>query len=366
MKKPSLFLTIYLSVLLFFTALAVGGGVFLHRWLIAFEASEAIHPANEAYESYFANGDFSQALEKADLPISEFEEPSILPSFVKKIADGKNITFYSAHVGEEHAKYNVVLTDPDATADENGVIPSKKLATIHLVRNEEEVGFGFRGYSFSHLEMFVQPKETVTVTLPSTSKLYLGEKEVGEKYKVSESEHPFNAFLKKGVPGITMTSYTVDGLYLAPEIRCVDKNGKEHLLTKNEDGSYTAELNFDDAVKKAHGDRILAGMKEYAKWMQADCEIDTVRPYFDTSSQFYKNTAANPWIYAWGEHHSYEFQNEVIENFFAFDENTFCCHVSFDQVLHRWGRQDFVDRLDMIVFVRNIGGSFQIYDRIVQ
>jgi len=366
MKKPSVFLIVYLSVLAFGIVLLAAGSILLRNWLYAFEISEAVHPAKEAFDTYFSQNDLSAAIEKSDLPLSEFEDPSAVKAFLQKRIAGKDMTYYSAQVTEEIARYHVVLTDPEAEADENGVVPSEKLATIHLVRNQDEVGFGFRGYTFSHLELFVKPEEKVTVLLPSTSKLYLGDREVGEKYKTEEKPHPFNAFLRSGVPGITMVSYTVDGLYLPPEIRCVDKSGKSHLLTKNEDGSFTAELNFDSALQNAHGQRILAGMKEYAKWMQADCEIDSVRPYFDTSSQFYKNTAANPWIYAWGEHDSYEFQNEVIEDFFPFDENTFCCHVSFDQVLHRWDRQDFIDRLDMIVFVRKTGDGFKIYDRIVQ
>lgn len=365
MKKPGLFFILYLSVTVFFIALLVVGGVFLNRWLLAFENSESIYPAEEAYETYFEGGDLSAAVEKAGLVTSEFEDKSAILSYLQTKTEGKTMTFYSAQVGEDAAKYNVVLTSPDATPDENGVLPSEKLATIHLVRSDEEMGFGFRGYAFSHLEMFVKPEEKVTVTLPSTSKLFFGDKEVGEAYKTAESAHPYNAFLRSGVPGITLVTYTVEGLYLPPEIRCVSADGKEHILTKNENGTFSAELIYSDALKAAQGERILAGMKEYAKWMQADAQIDTVRPYFDTSSQFYRNTAANPWIYAWGEHNSYEFKEEVVENFYAFDDNTFACHVSFDQVLHRWGRQDFVDHLDMIVFVRKIGGVYKIYDRIV-
>lgn len=365
-KKPSLFLILYLSVLALGIVLLIVGAVFLNRWLTAFEASEAIYPAEAAYEKYFSDGDFSSAIEAAGLTVGEFEDANAVEAVLKKAAEGKTMTFYSAQVGEEGARYNVVLTDPEAEPDDAGIIPSQKIATIHLTRNEEELAFGFRGYSFSRLELFAEPSESVTVTLPATSKLFLGDKEVGDGYKTGESDHPYNAFLKSGVTGITLATYTVEGLYLPPEIRCVDANGREMLLTQNEDGSFSAELNYDEALKEAYGDRILTGMKEYAKWMQADAEIDSVIPYFDTSSQFYKNTAANPWIYAWGEHNSYEFQNELIEDFYAYDENTFSCHVSFDQVLHRWGRQDFVDRLDMIVFVRKVGGSYKIYDRIVQ
>ncbi len=365
-KKPSLFLILYLSMVAFGVILLVAGGFVMKSWLSAFESSEPLYPAKEVYDKYFSSGSYSDALKEAALTSGEFEDGSAVEEILKKTVEGKTVTFYSAQISEDGARYNVVLTDPEAEADESGVIPSQKLATIHLDRKDESMAFGFRGYEFSRLEMFLEPTESVTVTLPASSTLLINGKKADESYKLGESEHKYNAFLKEGVKGITLATYRIEGLYLPPEIRCVDSEGKEHTLTQNEDGSFSAEINYSEDLKNKMGDRILQGMKEYAKWMQADCEIDSVIPYFDTSSQFYKNTAANPWIYAWGEHHSYEFQNEVVEDFYAYDEDHFSCHISFDQVLHRWGRQDFVDRLDMIVFVRKVGGSFKIYDRIVQ
>ena len=53
-KKPSLFLILYLSITAFFALLLVIGGFVLNRWLYAFEKSEAIHPAEDAFEEYFA------------------------------------------------------------------------------------------------------------------------------------------------------------------------------------------------------------------------------------------------------------------------------------------------------------------------
>jgi hypothetical protein len=113
-------------------------------------------------------------------------------------------------------------------------------------------------------------------------------------------------------------------------------------------------------VDKAVSDRLLKGLKEYATYMQDDGSIGRVSPYFDTKSDFYKSTASNPSSFVW-DHNGYEFKNESVEDFYFFDENTLCCHISFDQVLKMTGKENYVDNLSMIVFAHKIKGTWRIF-----
>lgn len=379
MKKPfPLFWMIYGVVLILFALLLFKGMGILKEYLTAFENSQPILRAEETFQTYFAGDDFVSALEKAEYQPGEFESLQAASDQICRMKEGKKITYYAAMSTESEVQYNVVLVEEGEDSEENLAqtsedktpsvqsIPSTKIATVSFVKSETEDQWGLRGYEFSNMEIFLEAKESVRVTVPSTSRLTVNGKEVDSRYAVEESQHEFNAFLPDGVTGITLVTYEIPGLFQEPQLSLTDKDSLPQTLQKDEQtGDYTALLNYSAEWKQAHSDRILAGMKEYAKYMQNDGRIGLVSQYFDTSSMFYRNIAYNLSQFVW-DHNGYEFQNEKIDDFYAFDENTFCCHVSFDHVLHLYGREDYVDVLDMIVFAKKKGNNFYIYDRIVQ
>ncbi|MBR3836850.1 MAG: hypothetical protein IKJ74_01780 [Clostridia bacterium] len=374
-KKRSfpIFWCIYALLLIAFVAFLYWGAGELKAYLTAFENSQPIHLAESVFQEYFTGDSLVPALEKSGYEPGEYESLEAPAAVLKAMQEGKDISYYSASVLGDEVRYNVVLTDQvqeseTETNDEIKVqgIPSTKLATIYLNKREEADEYGFRGYEFTKLEMFVKPEKSVKVTAPSTSKLTINGKDVTADHVIGEQAHEFNAFLPQGVEGITLLTYEVTGLYEEPTLALVDRNGMEQTLVQDEKtGAFDAKLNYDSALQEQQADRILTGMKEFAKHMQNDGGIGPVSRYFDTSSMFYRNIAYNLSQFVW-DHNGYEFRNEVVENFYAFDENTFCCHVAFDHVLKLYGREDYVDSIDMIIFAKKKGNNFYIYDRIVQ
>ena len=372
-KRLSLFWPIYAAFLILFAIFLIVGSSKLTRYLTGFENSQPIHLAQQVFDEYFTGDDFLAALEKAGYQSGDFESLEAASDILEGMKEGKEITFYATVQSENEACYNVVLTEPESASPRETTdgqiavqgVPSTKLATFYLTREEPDES-GFRNYSFSRMEMFIKPEKSVKVTLPSTSHLILNGKEVPADYVTGEADHAFNAFLPAGVTGIKLQTYEVGGLYAEPAISVTDANGQEEALSQDEEtGEYTAALNYREDLKAAYSERILAGMKAYATHMQNDGPFGAVTPYFDTASEFYRSIAYNLSQFVW-DHNGYEFRNEKAEDFYAFDDNTFCCHVSFDHVLHLRGREDYVDVIDMIVFARKKGNNFYIYDRIVQ
>ncbi len=380
------------SVAAFVLILAIGL-IVLSTFLSAYEKAQPIHPVEDVLERYFTDGAFEaetqaigkyyraadrggllKALEDSDFAVSEFETLEDAAVVLENEMKDKAVTYYASSVEEESATFNVAVVEPSALSfdeeESDGgladarMIPSVLVASIHLVR-EEEGGWGQRAWSFDRLEVFLKAKESVTVRIPADSELTVNGVAVNDEYCVEKTEHRYNEYLPDGVEGITWCSYTVSGLFLPPELSCTDRNGLAcEFVPDEESGILTASFHYDETLREKYGERILTGMKEYAKYIQNDGSMNLVRPYFDTSSMFYRNIWENPSMFVW-DHSGYYFANESTSEFYAYDENTFSCRITFDHCLKHYAKEDYVDQLDMIVFVRRIGNNFYIYDRIL-
>ena len=371
MKKIGVFYPVYIACVVIFAVCLIVGLNLLTSYLTAFEASQPIHGAEEIFNKYFKGEDYIAALELAEYQPGAFETLTDASDLLVEMKEGKKTTFYAAAAAEGEAVYNVVFVSAEEekqSSEEISVqgIPSTKIATIRLVKKSEAGEWGFFGYEFAGMEMFLKGEKSVRVTAPSTAKVSLNGIEIPADFVVEETAHEFNEYLPQGVEGITLLTYEVMGLLSDSQLSCKDKDGIDMTLEQNEEsGDFSAKLNYSSTLKETHSDRVMKGMQEYAKYIQNDGRIGLVSQYFDTASMFYRNIAYNLSQFVW-DHNSYHFEKEYIDEFYQFDENTFCCHVSFDHVLKLAGREDYVDVLDMIVFVKKKGNNFYIYDRIVQ
>ncbi len=376
-KNIGVFYPVYFGCIVLFCALLAAGLWVLNSYLTAFEASQPIHGAEDMFQKYFSGEDYVLALTDSGYKVNSFETLETASDALVAMKEGKEVTFYAAASAEGEAVYNVVFVSPESekeaeeTETDGGEvsvqgIPSTKIATMRFVKKTEEGPWGFFGYEFAGMEMFLKGEKSVRVTAPSDAKVSLNGVEISSDYIVGQAEHEFNAYLPQGVKGITLCTYEVGSLLGDSVLSCTDAQGANMALTQNEEsGEYTAGLNYSQTLKDTHSERVMKGMQEYAKYIQNDGRIGLVAQYFDTSSMFYRNIAYNLSQFVW-DHNSYHFEKEYIDEFYAFDDNTFCCHVSFDHVLKLRGREDYVDVLDMIVFVKKKGNNFYIYDRIVQ
>lgn len=371
------FWTIYAVFVLLLVSCAIIGCGMLVSWLDAFEQSQPIHSAEAVFNDFFVSERWDEALKLADYQKGPLEKDGDAEAVLAALKDGKVMSYYSAGVADGVAKYNVVLVDPaelsdpekpdeeikDATA-EMGVngIPSTKIATITVTKQEKEGKWGFFGYEFSDLEIFLKKNERAQVCIPSTYTLYAGEETIGADQIAETTPHTWNQHLPDGVNGVEFATYRFEGLLTVPTFTVKDTKGNDVPLVKNEEsGVWEAGVVYESEVDKALADRLLKGMEEYATYMQDDGSIGRVSRYFDTKSDFYKSTASNPSGFVW-DHNGYEFKNEVVENFYFFDENTLCCHVSFDQVLKMIGKENYVDELSMTVYARKINGTWRIFE----
>ncbi len=375
-KNTAFWISYSVFVALLVTVAVVGAGVLL-SWLDAFEQSQSIHSAEAIFDKYFMTEKWEEVLKLSDYEKGPLESDGEAAAALATLKEGKEMSIYSAGEEDGAYKYNVVLVDPadltastesggeikDATA-EMGVngIPSTKIATITVTKQKTEGKWGFYGYEFSNLEIFLKKSERAEVCIPAFYSLYVGETAIASDQVVELTPHAWNEHLPDGVNGIEFATYRFEGLLNVPEFSVKDTNGNDVPLVKNEEsGVWEAGIVYESDVDQALAARLLKGLKEYAIYMQDDGSIGRVSPYFDTKSDFYKSTASNPSSFVW-DHNGYEFKDEVVENFYYFDENTLCCHIAFDQVLKMTGKENYVDELSMTVFARKVGANWRIFE----
>ena len=96
--------------------------------------------------------------------------------------------------------------------------------------------------------------------------------------------------------------------------------------------------------------------------MQSDGRFSAFSQYFDPDSTLYTQIK-NAEIYFVWPHDGYSIEDVNVRDFYAYDDNTFSCRVSLTHVLHKKGSEDYRDYIDMTFYLRNVNGSYLIYDR---
>lgn len=375
-RKPRFWFVYTASVILFVLLITIGASILI-SWLDAFEQSQPVHAAEQVYHEYFEGEKWSELLKLAGYERGPLEKKGDAEAALSAMKKDKVMSYYSVGADDQLATYNVILVDPadmkdagkvdekvkDATAEMavQGV-PSTKIATITLKKSKTEGKYGFYGYEFSKVELFLEKKGSAEVRIPAHYTLYAGETVIEADLVAETTPHQWNQYLPDDVLGVDFATYRFENLLSTPTFTVKDDKGNDVPLVQNEkSGVLEADLVMETEVDSALSERLMKGLQAYAAYMQDDGSIGTVSKYFDQNSDFYKSTRANPSSFVW-DHNGYEFKNEVIEDFYFFDENTLCCHISFDQVLKMTGRENYVDNLSMTVYAHKVNGTWRIFN----
>jgi len=95
--------------------------------------------------------------------------------------------------------------------------------------------------------------------------------------------------------------------------------------------------------------------------MQMDGARADFIDYYDTDSDLWKNIISTENYFVL-DHNSYSFKDQKATEFYRYNDDVFSCRVSMTHLLHRWAREDYVDYIDMTLFLRNVNGKYLIFD----
>lgn len=346
-----IFYTIYFSVILLVIIAVAIAAAYLVGILGEYEQSQPKYAAEAIYERYFENGiKYDELLDISGYELSEFESKAELVRYLNEQNSGE-MSYYRVTSGVDAAicKYIVKMG-------------SVKICTFTLEADENKDS-RFDSYSLASLELYYTPVQSVSVTVPSDTTLYLNGKAADDRYIVESGIKTDSCdYMPVGVDGITLKRYEIDGLLYQPTIEAKTEGGTSCEISESGDGIYTASVPYDSALEAEWHDKVIDIVKAYAVYMQGDSYFGSISGYFEYGSDLYEmiRTVENMFVVS---HYAWSFENESASEFYRYDDNTFSCRVSVTHLLHRWGADDYKDFIDMTLYFRKTDGSYYIYNR---
>ncbi|MFY9381248.1 MAG: hypothetical protein WAO54_03395 [Eubacteriales bacterium] len=365
-EHVSLFYVIYFTfIFLFVAAVLLLTGIVKDR-LAEYESVQPKYKAAEIFDKYFNPVDFGALLSDAKYEAEGATADEIEDYLRGQIADSEITYAIASSDKEDEVKYIVKAGD-------------KKFAAIILKKSDIKSEHGYATYELDSIELYVSvrheedsPTYTITISVPAGYTAYIDGVALTAKYKTETviNEDAFR-YYPDGVNGVLFDVYVVSDLESPPaKVTAADPTGKEAAVSAIDgDGyerSYIASVNSDDALRAEYSEYITEAIEGYAAYMQKDKRFSSISKYFDPSSELYNTVkAAGGDLWMVIDHDSYEFKDVNLDEFYNWgtisDGDVISCRISFLHILHRSGRDDFLDVVDMTVFLRKTDDGYKIY-----
>ena len=338
-RKYPLFYIIYFSCIAFFIAAMIIFLIWLKGAIGRYNKTLPETASQEYFNAYFKAPDPEKLIAVSLFEISDFETKEHALKYISGKALN-NTTMASVASQDSDTKKYIVKSGEE------------KIADFSLKKD---------GDSWTHdtTKLFIPTKQSVKVTALSDSTLYVNSKEVSEEYIISRFPFFAKEYLPEDVPCPEWITYEISGLIFPPEVKLIDRHGRQVELFENE-GVLCEQLLYDPTENEVT-DRILEGALLYARCMQNDAKKSEVYPYFDKNSDIYEKIKRVENTFVW-DHNGYEFENVRVSEFLRYDENTVSVRISFIHVLKMYGREDYRNPCDITYFAHLVDGEYLIFN----
>lgn len=358
-SRISKFYIIYFAVTITVILLVLAALGFVRKLLAEYEGAQPKYTAAAVFAEYFEPVDYDRIF--ADYDADGKVVGKIVES-LKEIIGDSQLTYSMGSSGNENEiNYNVKVGE-------------MQLASIVLKLSDKKTEHGFDLYDFSRIDLdlnveLLAPEFAVTVNVPAGYSVSVdGEALTLENRTSAYTNTDFMRYYPSDVPGIPYEVYSVTTVGEPPRsVTAVDPKGAEAAITDYDEDSYTYTfgLAFDEALQEEYSEFVVKALEEYAAYVQAaeDTGISSVKKYFDVNSTAYADVVkagGNRWMVVdWS---GIDFEDEKAAEFYVHTPEIFSCRVSFTQVLHRTGREDYIDVIDMYLFLHQTGNGYKIYE----
>lgn len=362
-KRISWFYLIYFSMILLTIVLVIAGMGVVRNRLAEYEAAQPKYVAAQVFSRYFEPIDYDRLLADA-----EYDDAGVAPEFLAE--------YLASEIGEEALTYATGSSNDPREIKYIVKAGSKQLAAIALNVSDRMTEHGYETYDFSHVELYLNmeayldemAKFSITVKAPSIYTVEVDGEPLGEELLTSTYlPEDVMRYYPKDVPEIEYVSYTIADLRELPEsVVVTTPMGEEALVDYDEESrTYSCGLVYSDAMAEEYSDFVINAMEKYAAYVQASKSVglSDVKGYFDTDSNAYADVVeagGSRWMVRnWS---GIDFENVSVGEFYVHTPEIFSCHISLTQLLHMEGREDFVDIIDMYVFLHRTEKGYKIYE----
>ena len=328
--------------------------------LAEYEDAQPKYVAEEVFDRYFRPIDYEKLLADARYDASGANESEIAEYLREEIGDSELTCSMGLSGAPGETRYLVKAGE-------------KQLASIVLKVSDQKTAHGFDTYEFSYLTLHLNTDEPqpeclpVTVEAPASCLIAVDGAPISEEFFVSEYlKTDAMEFYPPEIAGVEYAVYVLepqkDHTF---EIAVTDAQGQPVEVNFDEaSNTYTAGLPYSGELEEEYAEFVIEAMQGYSQYIQASASVSlgSIKPYFDTESEAYADVVAvggDRWMVK--EWSGVEFKDLTIGEFYAYTPEIFSCHISFTQVLHRDGREDYTDVVDKYVFLHRTENGYRIY-----
>ena len=282
--------------------------------------------------------------------VSSFENEDSVKTYMLSLLEGKSLTYVES--GEYTADRPCYAVEADGYV----------VSTISLTKvSQNEYGnpvWGLAGISFP-----VLPLEGAMITLPSNSTVYINGIQLDENY-ITEQTPPDEDELQYvepyggSIPGLT--TYAVSGLYYEPQVVVKDYSGIECPVEYSaEFDRYNAGYSTNHAERESLEQFGIQFTTTFANVISTDADISELDPYFPPDSVALDYISRNTALRYFTGHGAVTIQNEQVQEFIAYNENTVYMQVYIEQEMQMWPDPEIVPTTSHI-YLTKIDGQWQI------
>ncbi len=343
----------YAGIIAFIVAVMIGVSALkkeVTSYLADYEANQPQYTVESIFYEYFAQPDFNKLIEMTEYTETEFAKKEDIVSYLENKTAGKTIEYIYV-AGSNKSKINV-------KAD------GEKFASYTVETENELSEHGFERYKLGQVKLFYKAEEYVNMTVPFNCTVYVNGKELSDEYITEKDITDDNRdIIPDGTYKFTYKKYSASGLMSEPQVIIRDRNGDT--VAADYDGetkTYSYKFKYDESMREVHEAYVLEGMKMYARRIQNDASFSECKPYFEPGTDVYERIRKNPASFVW-DHDGYSFADEWTGEYYMYSDGVFRCHVKFNHILHKKGKPDHPDPVDLILYLR-VGedGVYRIYD----
>lgn len=363
-KRISWFYLVYFSLtIITIVVIIMGLGVVRSR-LEEYEAAQPKYVAAEVFGRYFDPLDYDKLLADA-----EYDAAGVASEFLKE--------YLASEIGEAALTYAAGSSNDPSELKYIVKAGSKQLAAIALNVSDRTTEHGYETYDFSRVELYLNmeayldelSKFSITLEAPSFYTVEVDGEPLAEEF-VTSTFIPAGMmrFYPEDVSEIEYVSYIIEDLRELPEsVIVTTPQGEEALVNYDEESNtYTCGLVYSDGMAEEYSDFVVQAIEGYAAYVQGSSTIglSKLKDYFDASSSAYADVVAaggNRWMANKGWS-GIDFEDVSVGEFYVHTPEIFSCHISLVQLLHREGNEDFMDIIDMYLFLHRTENGYKIYE----
>lgn len=354
-KKMPLFYAIYLCFLLAAIVALCFAMSYVRTLLKEYEEVQPKYLAQQIFEEKFEQFEYERLL---DADTSErfrteagYETMPELYNKLRELLEGKEITY--SRTSEDFEDGSITYT---VIAD------SRRLADFKLTKKAEKTTHGFDVFEegpfvlynlivSERLDPGTKPDEvyyTYLVTAPADTVVKIEGGKDGEKTETREyMRTDLLSRAKASFEGIPYVEYKIIAS-APPTVTGTDRNGNESKAEYTESSrTFAFPFVWYSSVEEEMKDYAIEFAKEFEIYSQHGSSLDSIRKYFDKSTELYQNILsldADMWMV--NKFKSCDFTEVQTGEYFDYGDGSVSLRVSFVWIGHRDGKADSTDILD--------------------